>query len=776
MLLTGTRLGPYKILSQLGSGGMGEVYRARDVRLDRDVALKVLTDKLARDPDAIIRFEKEAKAIAALSHPNIIAIHDFDRDQELYYVVTELLEGETLRKRIGGLSWRKAVEYGIEIAKGLSAAHSKGVIHRDLKPENVFITSDGRIKILDFGLAQMKPLPNPADPAETTDTEETVIGTIGYMSPEQVRGRILDARSDLFSLGCILYEMVTGQKPFQGESAYVIVAKVLHDDPPDLSETGKRIPVELQRLIRHSLEKNPEERFQSAHDVAYNLKTVLNLVDSMQTSAAGVLYAGARNRLFWFGIFVILFLISIGLFWISRGMGHVNSVAVLPLSNLTQDPSFDYLGEGISESVINRLSQIPGLKVMAPSTVSGYKLNQNLTETAKRLKVDAILTGSILKQAENTIVRVNLINARDGSGIWGDQYARKNLDFLSLQNNIAREITRALDLQLSGEQQKMLSKNQTNDQDAYRAYLKGRYYWNRRTAEGLDLARKHFQEAIDRDPLYALAYSGMADCYAISASYDLAEPRVAYARARAAAEKALEIDSELAEAHNSLAHVSMYYWDWPKAEREFKRAIELNPNYAIAHQWYANYLAITGRTREAIEEARLALDLDPLSLSVTVVLGRQYYLARQYDGAIDYFQKALELDQNYAPAFASLGSAYVQTARYDLGIAALEKAIQLSPQTTDYYAMLAYSRAISGRPDEARKLLKRLLSTKSEYVSPVYIAMVYTGLNEKDKALKWLEQAYKDHSEYLTFVKVEPEFEPLRTDRRYRSLMDLIGL
>jgi len=760
---------------------MGVVYRARDVRLDRDVAVKVLTEKLANDPGAINRFEKEAKAIAALSHPNILAIHDFDRDRDLYYVVTEYLEGDTLRSRMDGISWKKAAEFGIEISKGLAAAHSKGVVHRDLKPENIFITSDGSVKILDFGLAQMRSEKDrttveTAITSDSTETQETVLGTVGYMSPEQVRTETVDARTDIFSLGCILFEMLAGQRPFAGQTLYEIVAKVLREDPPEISASGKRIPVEFQRLIRHCLEKNPQERFQSAQDVAYNLKTILNLEDSAPNSTKHFLGSSiTQNRQLWLTIFIVLLAVSGLLFYLSRGMGRVRSLAVVPFANLTQNAEFDYLGEGISESVIYRLSQLPSLKVIAPGVIRRYQGADNIALIRKDLNVDAILMGTILRQDDQTVIRVNLVNARDGSGMWGVQYARRNEEFLSLQADISREITHALDLQLSGEQEKRLEKPLTASNDAYRSYLKGRYHWNRRSAGGLNQARQYFQEAIEKDPLYALAYAGLADCYAMMGSYDLVEPVDAYSRARAAAEKALEIDDDLSEAHNSLAHINMYYWDWPNAEAQFERAIELKPNYAVAHQWYANYLAIMGRNKEAIEEARRAFDLDPLSLSITVGLGRQYYLSKQFDGAIDYFQKALELDQQYAPAYSALGQAYVQTGRFDLGLAAHKQAIQLSQQNPDYVAMLAYAYALSGNAGKANILLTDL-QNRDHYVSPVYVAMVYTGLKKKDQAFAFLDKAHTEHSEYLSFVKVEPEFDPLRSDQRYKKLMNLIGL
>jgi serine/threonine protein kinase/Tfp pilus assembly protein PilF len=778
MLQAGTQVGPYKILTQVGAGGMGVVYRARDVRLDRDVALKVLVDKHAGDPEAIQRFEIEAKAIAALSHPNILAIHDFDRDGELYYVVTEFLEGETLRHRMQGISWRKLAEYGIEISKALGAAHSRGVIHRDLKPENIFITRDGSIKILDFGLAQIRPEQNrstleTAKANESAETEETVLGTIGYISPEQIRSGNVDGRTDIFSLGCVLYEAVTGRRPFQGDSIYETISNVLKEDPPDIADTGKRIPLEFQRLIRHCLEKNPQERFQSAQDVAYSLKNILSI---SETGSNSTLHPGlipiARRKGIWFAIILSLVVIFGTILYLKHGnMGRVRTLAVVSLTNLTQNTELDYLGEGISESIVFRLSQIPSLKVIAQNSNPGV----NFAKVQKDLNVDAILSGGISQQGDQILIRVNLTNAHDHKEIWREQYLRKDENLLSLQNEISKEIAGALDLQLTGEEQKRLEQPTAANNDAYRSYLKGRYYWNRRSAGGLNQAKHYFQEAIDKDPLFALAYAGLADCYAMMGSYDLVAPTDAYSRARAAAQKALEIDGDLAEAHNSLGHIYMYYWDWRNAEQQFRRAIQLKPSYAVAHQWYANYLAIMGRNQEAIQEVKQALDLDPLSLSIAVGVGRQYYLVRQFDPAIECFKKALEIDDRYAPAYSALGQAYVQKREFNAGIESHKKSINLSGENPDYVAMLGYAYAVSGRTGEANAVLASL-KNRTDYVSPVYIAMIYTGLKKLDDVFASLDQAYMEHSEYLSFVKVEPEFDPIRKDSRYKKLMSRIGL
>jgi eukaryotic-like serine/threonine-protein kinase len=781
MLLEGTRLGPYKIISKIGAGGMGEVYRARDVRLDRDVAVKILTERLMNEPEAILRFEREAKAVASLSHPNILAIHDFDQDQNLYFTATELLEGETLRSRItkSQLSWRKAVEIGIAITDGLAAAHSKGIIHRDLKPENIFLTSDGQVKILDFGLAAIrpsKPVGQSSVATESVETDERVLGTIGYMSPEQIRSGDVDSRSDLFSFGCILYEMLTGQRPFRRETVFETVAAVLKEDPLDLAETGLRIPPELQRLVHHCLEKNVNERAQSAHDLAFQLRTILNTRGTASFRAAT---HEPRSRLsFWISAILILFVLSVVLYSLFGARQSIRSIAVLPFQNAGADPNSEYLSDGITESIINDLAQIPGLRVMARSTVFRYKGNDvDPKKVGRDLKVDTILTG-ILEQRENQVViHTELVKVADGSQLWGENYRRSFADVLPLQEEISRKIIERLRLRLSPAQQERFAKSHQTNTEAYHLYLKGRYNWNKRNPDGLKTGIKFFEQAIEKDPTYAMAYAGLADSYAMLGNYDLLPKREALQRAKGAAAKALEINEQLPEGHTSLAYIYFHNWQWVDSENEFKRAIELKPGYSTAHHWYANLLQITGRQDEGIAELKIAQDLDPLSIIINVALGVHLYAAHQYDQAIQQLQRTLDFQPNFVFTHATLGQVYSQKAMYQEAIEELQKAIDLSDGAADYQADLAYTYAISGKQNEAKTILDQLNQRQTrEYVSPVYLALVYAGLGDHDKAIQWLQKGYQERSDAITFIKVEPRFDSLRGDVRFQELLRLMGL
>jgi serine/threonine protein kinase len=548
---------------------MGEVYRALDLRLDREVALKVLSERLADNADALIRFEREAKAVAALSHSNILAIHEFDRDKDVYFAVTELLEGETLRMRMGDapVPWRRTVEIAIEIANGLAAAHSRGVIHRDLKPENIFLTSDGQIKILDFGLAQIRHPKVHANAASISaaDTEEKIVGTLGYMSPEQLRAATAtDERSDIFSLGCIIYEMIAGQKPFWRKNAFDTVAAILKDDPPDLVDSGKNIPVELLNIIEHCLKKSPNERLQSAHDLAFELKSVLSR--SQDSRYPQVEFRLPSSRILWIASIAILFVLSIYFYYALPHRTAINSIAVLPFENKSSDPDMEYLSDGITESIINNLAQVPNFRVMAPSTMSRYKGKQTDAEKIGHdLKVDVLLTGSVRQQENNLIIRASLVKTADGSGLWGDQYNLRFISILAVQKEISQKILEKLQLQLTGDQKERISHLHTESTEAYHSYLKGRYYWNKRTPDAFKKALAYFQEAIEKDPSYALAYAGLADCYALLGDYNVFAPAESFPRAKSAAMKALEIDGDLAEAHTTLAHLHMYYWDFPSA-------------------------------------------------------------------------------------------------------------------------------------------------------------------------------------------------------------------
>jgi len=556
------RLGPYEIVSPLGAGGMGEVYRARDSRLGREVAIKVLPEHLAGNPRALARFEREARAVAALSHPNILAIHDFGAQEGVVYAVTELLEGETLRARLerSPLGWRKAVEVGVALADGLAAAHAKDITHRDLKPENIFLTSDGRVKILDFGLARA----GPATPDDQTEPG-TVLGTVGYMSPEQVRGEPADARSDIFALGCVLYEMVAGQRAFRRPTAPETMTAILNDDP---APVGREVPPELDRVIAHCLEKSPPQRFQSAHDVAFALRAMREPAVAMPRPRRWVIRA------------VLALLPVAGFFyWLNRPAGAIDSLAVLPFVNAVGDPNAEYLSDGITENLINTLSQLPQLRVTARTLAFRYKGPQVDPQKAGRdLHVRAVLTGRVMERDGALNVQADLVNVDDGSQLWGRQYSRKFSDILTLQEEIAREVSEKLHLKPTVEQQKRLAKRSTENVEAYQLYLKGRYYWNRRTEQTLKRSVEYFQQAIDRDPGYALAYAGLADCYSVYSVYQVESPRESGPKAKAAATKALEIDDTVSEAHASLAYTKMHYErDWAGAEREFLRSNRTRP-------------------------------------------------------------------------------------------------------------------------------------------------------------------------------------------------------
>jgi serine/threonine protein kinase len=561
-LSAGTHLGPYKILSALGAGGMGEVYRARDSRLERDVAIKILPERLARDPQALSRFEREAKAVATLSHPNILAIHDFGCERGITYSVAELLEGETLRSRLGrgALGWRKAVEAGIAIANGLSAAHSKGIIHRDLKPENIFLTEDGQIKILDFGLAR-NTASSAAERAEApTITEDGVIlGTAGYMSPEQVRGTPADARSDIFSLGCVLYEMVTGRRAFSRASSAQTMAAILEAQPPELAATGKEIPAGLENVIRHCLEKNRQERFHSAHDLALALRATLSGSDVSKRSSVRrwAIVAGCAAAL----------AIAAAAYWFAGHAKPIDSLAVMPFLNVGADPNTEYLSDGITESLINSLSQLPRLRVVPRTLVLSYKGKEmDPGKVGWDLHVRAILTGKVVQRGDNLNVQTELVDVGELSQLWGQRYDRKFNEILSVQEDIARQVSEKLHLRPTGEEQKRLGKHYTENTEAYQLYLKGRYHWNRRTVDDFKKANEYFRQAIERDAGYGLAYAGLAQSYALFNWYQVQPPRESCPKAKAAAMQAIAIDETLVEAHAALGITKVSCdWDWPGA-------------------------------------------------------------------------------------------------------------------------------------------------------------------------------------------------------------------
>ncbi len=785
-LVAGTRLGPYEIRAPIGGGGMGEVYRARDPRLGREVAIKVLPSSFSADADRLRRFEREAKSVAALSHPNILAIHDFGRHEAIVYAVMELLEGETLRGKLdaGPIPQKQAVDYALQVAKGLSAAHEKGVVHRDLKPENLFVMKDGHLKILDFGLAKrveaISPEEQTSAPTASGHTEPgTVMGTVGYMSPEQVRGRPADHRSDIFSFGAVLYEMLTGRRAFRGDTAVETMNAILKEEPPGLAGSASGVSPALERVVRHCLEKGPEERFQSARDIAF----ALGEASSGSAAAPAALQAPTRRAraLVWAaGLAAALAALAAAVLWLRPGAGAIDSLAVLPFVNAGGDPNAEYLSDGITESLINSVSQIPGIKVISRASAFHYKGKDVGARTVGReLGIRAVLTGRIVQRGDALSIRAELVDARDDTHLWGEQYNRRLSDILAVQEEIARDISGKLRQRLTGEEKKRLTKRYTENAEAYGLYLKGRYHWNKRTAQDIQKGIGYFQQAIEKDPTYALAYAGLADSYAVLFLYAGLPSSETFPKAKAAALKAFEIDDTLAQAHATLAHVHEDFdWDFSSAEKEYRRAIELDPRYPTAHHWYSLYLSWLGRHEQAIAESERAYELDPLSPIIGNVRAAAFYYARQYDRAIEAARKTLELEKGFIQALLSLGRALEQKKMYPEAIAAFEEAVRLSGRSILAVADLGHAYAVSGRREEAMRLIEELKGWSERGYDPLAnIALVHAGLGQNDEAMRWLEKAYQARSAWLIFLalKVGPRWDALRSDARFQDLLRRIG-
>jgi eukaryotic-like serine/threonine-protein kinase len=752
-LSSGARLGPYEILSPLGQGGMGEVYRAKDLRLGREVAIKVLPEKLFSDADLVRRFEQEARAVAALSHPNVLTLFDIGREEDRLYAVTELLEGETLRTWLAraGPSWPKAVEIGIAVAEGLAAAHARGIIHRDLKPENIFVTNDGRVKILDFGLARRE-LPVAAEGATSAPTEarETepgfTMGTLGYMSPEQARGEVAQVPSDLFSLGCVLYEIATGRRAFTGRTPAEIMAAVLRDRAPELSVSNAEAPPELSRIVAHCLEKEPSQRFQSARDLVFALRAVAS-------AAAGPTASSGRRR-------------------------AIESIAVLPLANASGDADAEYLSDGITDTIISRLSRLSGLRVMSRSGVFRYKGSEvDPIAAGRELGVGAVVSGKVLHRGDDLVVRVELVNLSDGSQLWGEQYNRKLADVFSIENEIATSISESLRLKLSGEEKQSLTRGSTRSPEAYRLYLQGLFYWNKRTGEAIRKGIEYFRRAIEIDPAYAGAYMGIAHCYGVLGFHAIDAPGETFPKAKAAALRALEIDPTLAEARAPLAYALFYYdWNWPEAQREALRCLQGAPADATAHNYYASFLTALGRFDEAMQHWRRAQELDPLAPVLRGATGWQLLFERRYEDAIREAERALELDANFPIALGVIGLASSRLSRHERAVAAVQKAIEAS-SSTRYRADLAYVYAKAGRPDEARSVLAELEKvSQTRYVSPYFQAGAYAALGDIERGFACLERAFAERSNGMTYLTTDPNLDDLRPDPRYAALVGRVGL
>jgi eukaryotic-like serine/threonine-protein kinase len=802
-LSSGTKLQHYEILSPLGVGGMGEVYRARDSRLKRNVAIKILPEVWTEKHSAVERFIREAHAVSALNHPNIITIYDIGQQGDIHYMATELVDGQTLRQRMKSarLKLPEALDIAIQVANALTAAHTAGIIHRDVKPENIMLRTDGYVKVLDFGLAKLteRDTPKVKKPSRKTikgDTHPgTILGTALYMSPEQARGLEVDPRSDIFSFAIVIYEMVAGCLPFSGPTMSDVIAAILQTEPIPLSQCAEAVPAELDWSVTKALRKDREERYQTVKSLLSDLRRLKQRLDFEaelgrvhSSSNSGLNEANTAELPVAEQVTLMLPQAAVEATNVApqsvrktRIRKVIDSLAVLPLVNATRDPDADYLSDGITESIINSLSKLPKLRVVPRSTVFRYKGSlADPQEVGRELGVRAVFAGRVLQHGDSLIIKTELVDIAHDSQLWGEQYRRKMTNIFSLQEEIAEDISEKLRLRLSGADKKRLVKRYTENSEAYKFYLKGRYFvTTKRTEEWIKRGIEHFQQAIDLDPNYALAYSGLADAYAFLASSTGGwSPREAYPKAKAAALKALEIDEALGEAHSNLGFFSLLYdWNLPEAEREFKRSIELSPNYPNAHDGYGFYLKAVGQHEDAMRECLMIQQLDPLSPFGHVSLGWAYYFARQYDLAVQQCKKALELDKHSPFAYWSLGLVYLQQEKIDSAISALSKSVTFSDSGLAFEAHLGFAYAFAGKHTEAKEVLADLHeNARYRYVSAYYFAIIHLGLGEINDAFKWLEEAYQERSGFMPFLKVDPIVDRLRTDSRFSDLLQRIGL
>lgn len=831
----------YEIVAPLGAGGMGEVYRARDIRLHREVALKILPAEFAQDTDRLRRFELEAKATSALNHPNILTVYDFGTYEGAPYIVAEMLEGEPLRALLqrGALPLPRALDCAQQIAQGLMAAHAKGIIHRDLKPENVFVTKDGRVKILDFGLAKLtekvkrrsseagrrgedqstlafsSPLPQAPAPPHGTNPG-TVMGTASYMSPEQARGHEVDARSDIFSLGILLYEMLTGRAPFDGISTSDVIGAILHLEHRPLAKSLHTVPPELEWIVAKTLAKDCEERYQTIKSVHSDLRRLRRRLDFekelerskhpdladptdgaettgqflLPTTGTRTAFASSpqnvsgtssaeylvteikRHRSTLLLALLAFLLVGAGIVYVLNRSRSLDSLAVMPLTNTGSNVNLEYFSDDLTNGLIRNLLQLPNLEVRPFSSILRYKGKEtDPTVVASALKVKSILVIRLIPRGEGVSVKAELVETDNDRVLWSEQYEKGLADVALIKEDISHGIVEKLRPRLSDAERNRMELN--------RLYETGRNFWNKRDVDGLNKAIAVFNQIVEKDALYAPAYAGLADCYLLLTYYGSGTSHQEnYTKAKEFALKALELNESLAEAHTSLAQIHFEFdRQMAEAEKEFKRAIELNPNYATAYQWYAEFLTAQGHFEDAIFRMKRAEEIDPLSPIIKADLGTTYNTARDYDRALQQYQRALQLNPNFAAAYWWMGETYTMKGQFAEAIASLKKALDLSGRNTRMMADLAFTHAKAGNPTEARKLLDQIQTiAKQSYVSPYELALVYIGLGEKDQAFSELNRAFDARPSDLLYLNVEPFIDGLRSDPRFTPLIRRVGL
>jgi serine/threonine-protein kinase len=767
MFAPGTRFGHYELMARLGAGGMAEVYRARDLTLGRQVAIKVLPANVLVDRNQEARFRQEATTVSSINHPNIVTIFEIGTTDDVMYIAMELVEGKTLRQFLtgGALPMATVLAVGAQVADGLAKAHAAQIVHRDLKPENIMVTDDGLVKVLDFGMAKVGgSTPNQVEDLATgsffTTRPGVVLGTAAYMSSEQARGQPVDFRSDQFALGLVLYELATGRHPFRRESAVQTMSAIIDATHEPLLSVAPSAPQQLAWIVDRCLSKNPEDRYASTRDLARDLQQLAGYL-----SGSGIVPIApppkAKPR--------------------AATRRAIDSIAVLPFVNASRDADTDYLTEGITESIINSLSQVPKLKVIARSTMFRYRDRADDAQAvATELQVRGVVTGRVQIRGDHLLVSAELMDAARGSQVWGGQYNCKFADVFSIPQEVATELTSALRVRLTGAQRKQLGQPQSHSGEAYQLYLRGRFAWNKRTPDEIKRGMDFFERATHADPTFGLAYAGLADCYCVLGAGEFAmfPPRQMMPKARAAAVRGVELDDTRAETHAAMGSVSFWYdWDWAAAEREFRRAIELNPGYAVAHGWYAEFLSAMGRFDQAIEEARRAADLDPLSIATMWTLARVLNLSGDQLGAIAEMKRSLEIDPASMRPYYIMGWAYYKIGRVDKAYAALEASIALGGDNPFKKGFLGHIYAASGRVDDARKLLNELIElSKTRFVSAFYIAIVYSGLGELDAAFEYMDRAFEERSSYLAYAGVTPFLDGLKADPRYNLLLQRLGL